>query len=113
MARLKTELLGAGMTVARDITNLDGILLIPAGSTLSDRQIGILQAWGVTEVEVQASEALPDADPLARLSPQEATKLRKQLRDLFWRPAESDPIFVEIFELLLRREARKRTTRTS
>jgi len=112
MPRIKTDLLTAGMMVARDVANIDGMLLIPAGSTLSDRQIGILQAWGVPEVEVQASEAVPDMDPLARMSPQSVAVLKAELMKSFWRSSDSDPVFLEIFKLLLQRKARRTATKT-
>jgi len=113
MPRIKTDLLTAGMRVARDVVNIDGTLLIPSDATLSDRQISILQAWGVREVEIQASEVVPDLDPLARLSPEAVAELRADLMQIFWRPSDSDPVFREIFNLLLHREARKQATLSS
>jgi hypothetical protein len=54
MIRVKSEALQPGMIVARDVKNIDGMLLAPLGCQLSERQIDILQAWGVVEVEVEA-----------------------------------------------------------
>ena len=107
MPRIKTDLLTAGMIVARDVANMDGVLLIPAGSTLSDRQIEILQAWGVSEVEVRVSDAVPDPDPLAHLSAEAVAEMKAELNEIFWRPSDSNPVFQEIFHLLLCRKARK------
>jgi hypothetical protein len=69
MPRIKTESLQEGMVVSCDVKNIDNMLLIPAGCNLTERQINILQAWGVAEIDIQDSKALEDADPLAKLAP--------------------------------------------
>jgi hypothetical protein len=107
MPRVKTESLQEGMVVSTDVKNIDGMLLIPSGGRLSERQIDILQAWGVEEIEVQATGGGDtDADPLARLSPEAAAKMTAELRARFWNPDEAHPVFVEVFKLLLQRRAR-------
>ena len=52
MSRIKTEQLKEGMVVVTDVKNMDDMLLIPAGAKLTSRQIGILQSWGVLEIDV-------------------------------------------------------------
>jgi hypothetical protein len=107
MPRIKTEQLVEGMVVSTDVKNLDDMLLIPAGAALSERQINILQAWGVAEVEVQASESVPDPDPLARLAPEVLARITGEVRGTFWQPDEESPVFAAIFKLMLERRARK------
>ena len=108
MVRVKSEELQPGMVVARDVKNIDGMLLVPSGCELSERQIGILQAWGVTELEVEASEEQAKAhDPLAQLPPELLAKITADLRARFWQPDESSPVAAEIFKLLLRRQAKR------
>src|SRR5262245_13721528 len=70
MPRVKTDSLEKGMRVMTDVKNMDEMLLIPAGATLTERQINILQAWGIEEIEVQQSAAAQETDPLARLTPE-------------------------------------------
>lgn len=57
----------AGMVVASDVTDRRGRLLIPAGSTLSERHVQALRMWGVTHLEVEGDEpediAPIDGDP--------------------------------------------------
>ena len=96
------------MVVARDVKNIDGMLLVPSGCELSERQIGILQAWGVVELEVEASEEQAKAhDPLAQLPPEALAKLTADLRARFWKPDEFGPVPAEIFKLMLLRQARR------
>ncbi len=108
MVRVKSEELKPGMVVARDVKNIDGMLLVPSGCELSERQIDILQAWGVTEMEIEASEEQAKAhDPLAQLPPGVAAKLTADLRARFWNPDEFGPLPAEIFRLMLLRQARR------
>ncbi|MGA2174860.1 MAG: hypothetical protein ABSH38_07750 [Verrucomicrobiota bacterium] len=107
MPRVKTGELKEGMVVAKDVKNIDDMLLLPAKAVLTGRQIDILQAWGVAELEVEASDLLGDADPLARLPPEVAAQLAAQIKALFWQADDSNPVFAEIFKLMLWRRARK------
>lgn len=107
MPRLKTELLREGMVVISDVKNLHDMLLIPSGAVLSERQIGILQAWGIGDVEVEHCPATDETDPIARLSPETREYLQQEIRNLFWEPDDSNPFFAEFSKLLLQRRASK------
>jgi hypothetical protein len=106
MPQVKTESLKEEMVVTRDVKNIDNMLLIPSGTTLTERHINILQAWGVAEIEVKDSPAGDAAnDPLAKLSPEELAKLTDEVKARFWKPDETNPIFTEVFNIILRRRA--------
>jgi hypothetical protein len=106
--RVKSESLQPGMKVAHDVKNIDGMLLAPSGCELSERQINILQAWGVTEVEVEAGEEMAKAlDPLGKLPPETLAKLTADLRARFWKPDDFGPVPAEIFKLMLLRQAQR------
>jgi molybdopterin biosynthesis enzyme len=107
MPRVKTELLQAGMQVASDVKNIDNMLLIPAGAELTERHIGILEAWGVTDVEVQVSAGAEDADPLAKLPPEVVARLTAEIKSRFWQADESNPVYLEVVKLMLHRRAAK------
>lgn len=108
MPRIKSEQLQEGMIVASDVKNLDGMLLIPSGATLTERQINILQAWGVPEVEVQMPEGGDPGDPLARLAPEVVAELTADVQSRFWSPDATNPIEAEVMRLMLRRAAGRR-----
>jgi hypothetical protein len=96
------------MVVARDVKNIDGMLLAPSGCQLSERQINILQAWGVTEVEVEADHEMAQAhDPLAQLPPETLARITADLRGRYWKPEEFGPAPAEIHRLMLLRQARR------
>ncbi len=109
MPKLKVERLQEGMVVAVDVRNMDQMLLLPAGCTLAQKQIGILQAWGVTDVEVEATDDFVDRDdPLTELPPEEVVRLTAETKALFWQLDETFLVEMEIFKLVLRRAARRR-----
>jgi hypothetical protein len=106
--RVKAEELSPGMVVAREVKNIDGMLLAPAGCELSERQIGILQAWGIAEVEVEANEEQARSrDPLAQLPPENLAQITAGLRARFWKPDDFGPVPAEIFKLMLVRQAKQ------
>ncbi len=108
MVRVKSEELQPGMVVARDVKNIDGMLLAPSGCELSERQIDILQTWGVVEVEIEANEEQAKArDPLAQLPPDVLAKITADLRARFWKPDDFGPVPAIIFKLMLLRQARR------
>jgi hypothetical protein len=107
MPRVKTGDLKEGMIVAKDVKNIDDMLLISAKAVLTSRQINNFKAWGVAAVDVEASELIENQDPLARLSPEAVEQLKADTKAVFWKPDESSPAFAEIFKLMLWRRARK------
>lgn len=111
MPRIKTELLQEGMVVSVDVKNLDNMLLIPSGCTLTARQIGILQAWGVSDIEVKSGGDAPDTDMLAKLPADALERLTAEVRASFWKVDDSDPIFAELFKIILRRRANRPTAK--
>jgi hypothetical protein len=107
MPKLKIERLREGMVVAVDVQNMDQMLLLPAGCVLAEKHIGILEAWGVTDVEVVAADdSADDGDPLAKLPPEELARLTAETKARFWQLDETSPVPMEIFQLILRRAAR-------
>ena len=108
MIRVKAEELKPGMVTAREVNNIDGMLLAPAGCELSERQIDILQAWGVAEVAVEATEEQARArDPLAQLPPETLADITARERVRFWKQDDFGPVSAEIFRIMLLREARR------
>lgn len=106
MPKVKIDAVKEGMVVSADVKNIDSMLLVPAGCTLTERQIDILNAWGVAEIEVVLAEGCADADPLANVSPEELAKLTAEIKARFWKVDETNPVFMEIFNLVLQRRLR-------
>jgi len=93
------------MVVSSDVKNLDNMLLIPSGCKLTARQIGILQAWGVPQIDVATTESTEETDQLTKMPPEVLEKLTQEVRATFWKADDADPVFAEVFKLMLRRRA--------
>ena len=106
MPKLKTDFVREGMVVASDVRNIDNMLLIPCGSTLTERQINTLKAWVVTELDIASAQAEVKMDFLAEFSPEEVAKLLAELKGRFWEADESNPVFMEIFKWVLQHRVR-------
>lgn len=104
MARLKIDQLCEGQVVGAEVRNLDGMLLLPADAWLTEKHIGILRAWGISEVEVKDGKlAATEGDPIAALSSDEYERLTTEVKQCF---AELDldyPVAKQVFEVKLRR----------
>lgn len=96
------------MVVAVDVKNMDNMLLLPAGCVLTEKHIDILNAWGITELQVEAGGPVEEVgDVLEQLPPGTLEQLRGELAALFWEPIDKGPIQAEAFDLLLRRKAKQ------
>ena len=107
MPRIKTESLQEGMVVSADVKNIDQMLLIPSGCTLTARQIGILQAWGVDNIEVASAGDSGSADMLETMPADALERLTAEVRASFWKADDADPVFAELFKVILRRRANR------
>jgi len=108
MPKVKLEFLQAGMVVTADVKNMDDMLLIPAGCTLTEKHINILQAWGVTDAQVETAGAAEDnSDPLQRLDPGVLAEITAELKEKYWHFDETNEVEVAVFNLVLRRKARQ------
>jgi hypothetical protein len=81
--KVTLEQLRPDMVLAADIVDGNGRLLLPAGTTVTDKHVRYCQMWGVLEVEIASGEGPPVVtepviDP-ARLAAAEAL-LRPRFR---------------------------------
>ena len=110
MARLHLKQVAPGMTLANQVDNLHGQLLLAAGCRLTPRQIGVLQAWGVVEVEVEGEGDFNGGNPssvVAKRDPRGGEAARLQLQKLFGRQDFSCPVILELFEACASRKVRR------
>jgi hypothetical protein len=108
MPKLKVASVREGMVVTADVKNMDNMLLIPAGCVLTERHINVFNAWGITDVQVEASGDVEDSgDVLNQLPAEIREQLRKELSAIFWEPVDKSPVQAEMFDLVLRRKAKQ------
>jgi hypothetical protein len=73
-----------GMVLADDVTNKHGNVLLGKGNQLSEKHIGVLKAWGVTEVNVEgADREQVDREEAEGLSSEAVASVEEKLKELF------------------------------
>ena len=55
MGRLSIDHVQSGMVLAKDAHTFRKQLLLPTGTVLSDKNIELMKAWGVSEVDTEGS----------------------------------------------------------
>lgn len=91
-----------GMTLASDVVNFNGQMLIPKGAQIVEKHLILLKTWGVEHIEIdQGEEALP-----AALSEGELQIITGQLNDLFRGIQKNNSWMEHLFQLCLERKAK-------
>jgi len=96
MANLRVDDLKAGMILDQPVRNRQGVLLLDAGSRITDKSIRIFKSWGVQEIAVIGDR--PDAkgaDGQAEYHGKD--KIEKQLQEKF-SDVLQDPVMAAIFK---------------
>ena len=76
MARLQTADLKAGMTVTEAVMTPRRMLLLPAGTVLTEAHLTTMRTWGVKDVLVDAEAPAPPPVPAADVTPLEDAAVR-------------------------------------
>lgn len=90
--------LEAGLEVAEDVFNVNGMLLLGKGTMLTDRHIRILKTWGVDSVRIEG-DTLIDPGPEIVIPPEFITEAEKKVQNRF-RLINSTAGFVSIIRNL-------------
>lgn len=80
MAQVPVEQLKPGMEVAEDVLNVNGMLLLAGGATLSEQSIRVLKMWGVKTLKVAGGD--DQVPPEAAANAPEAGALREAQKAL-------------------------------
>jgi hypothetical protein len=100
MGLLNTHDLKAGMVIAQDVTNQHGNVLLGKGSELSEKHIGILKAWGVTEIDVEGVDrAQVELEEVQGLPTEVVASIEEELQKLF-PDFGDDPLMQEIYRVV-------------
>ena len=95
----------AGMTVASDVHDRSGRLLLGAGIQLSEKHPRMCRAWGITEVDIVGHGTQKAAEPCEEeVDPLRLQAVEAKLAPLFCNTNLSYPPMAELFRLCLLRK---------
>src|SRR5512136_740561 len=99
MGILNINDLKEGMTLAADVKNKHGNIMIRQGMTLSEKHIMLLKAWGIAEADVDGfNRDQLHEDEMKTVSPEVIELIEKELHE-FFPPLEGDEIMSEIYRI--------------
>jgi hypothetical protein len=99
MGILNINDLKEGMTLAADVKNKHGNIMIRQGMTLSEKHIMLLKAWGIAEADVDGfNRDQLHKDEIKTVSPEVIEVIEKELHE-FFPPLEGNEIMSEIYRI--------------
>lgn len=101
--------LDTGMKLAADVHNLDGNLLFPAGTELSERQIEALMMWGVESVLIEGGQDDEEGIDLSQFSEGVVEQAQSAINDRYRLTKSSHPA-IETIRRISILEAAKRVS---
>jgi HD-like signal output (HDOD) protein len=107
MGKVNTADLEPGMCLADDVTASSGRFLLPRGAVLEHKHLKILQAWGITEADIEGvSSEESAARRLADLDPHILQRAKDAIDPLFACCDTENGPMKELYRLALLRTAR-------
>lgn len=115
MATVRINSLREGMTLAQDVKDMNGRLLLRGGVTLLERHITLFKSWGITEVELLDDSSVTSAPVSADSNKDDSQEnIRRaakataeaQLMKTFSANDLNDPMISEFFTLCVARKAK-------
>ncbi|GJL77116.1 MAG: hypothetical protein NPINA01_01050 [Nitrospinaceae bacterium] len=102
---VRTSDLKPGMVVARDVKDLHGRLLVPAGVKASAKHLKVFKIWGVPEVFIEGkTNARIESDPLEVVDPKKKKAIEGKVKALFSRNDLKHPFIQELVSICIHRE---------
>lgn len=99
MGILNINDLKEGMTLAADVKNKHGNIMIRQGMTLTEKHIMLLKAWGIAEADVEGfNRDQLQEEEMKTVSPEVIEIIEKELSD-FFPPFEGNEIMTEIYRI--------------
>jgi hypothetical protein len=105
MLKINVAMLKAGMTLAAEVLNEDGHLLIPANVEVSQKHIGLLESWGVPDVHIQ--ESGDGSTEEVRLSLEAIHRAETEVLPIFRHQNMEDATIQELMRISALRRARR------
>ncbi|GJL79856.1 MAG: hypothetical protein NPINA01_28450 [Nitrospinaceae bacterium] len=101
MATIKIRDLEEGMTLARDVLDRNGRLIVSAGENITGKHLRMFKAWGVTEAGVEGSNGpgKTEGNVPENFWEKVPTEVRKHVEELFRYADKQHPAVAELMEL--------------
>ncbi len=94
MGLVELSLVNPGMVLAKSVYSHSGVILLKDGRTLGEKDLLLLEAWGVTEVDIQGTDGTQGKEQVLSeiLSEEELSALDAKLDKKFSKQQENEVI---------------------
>jgi hypothetical protein len=99
MGRLSIDHVQSGMVLAKDAYTFRKQLLLPTGTLLNEKNIEMMKAWGVSEVDTEGCSEPDLAEVERRISQTPALAKANMVLDHRFSDVMNDPIMREILTI--------------
>ncbi|MGB9715375.1 MAG: hypothetical protein ACPL1G_03040 [Thermodesulfovibrionales bacterium] len=107
MAIINLEYLKPGMVLNNDVKDINGRLLMTAGTEIAEKHLHILKAWGITEVDIKGITEKEVEDLTKKdIDPFIFEQAENELNEIFIYTDKTHPAIREIFRLCAIRKAK-------
>lgn len=104
MKRLKNSDLQVDMIVAEDIFGRSGEIVMPTGTQLTEKNIKLLENWGISSVAVEGEEE----DIAGKFSAEQVADVEKEIHARFDANAKENPFIVQLMKLCVQRRLKQK-----
>jgi len=99
MGILNINDLKEGMTLAADVKNKHGNIMIKQGMTLTEKHIMLLKAWGITDADVEGADRdRLHQEEMRTVSPEVIAAIENELNGIF-PPVDGNELMSEIYRI--------------
>jgi len=100
IAELKPE-----MVIARDVTDLSGCVLLPAGVKITAKHLKIFKIWGIPDICIEGgTETAMTKTAIEGENSAQLEKIKEELKTLFCHNDLNHPVIQELFNICIERK---------
>jgi hypothetical protein len=108
--RVSLDDIKAGMTLASDLLEPGGRLLLPAQTVLTDRHLRYFQMWGIQDADIEGEQVPTGEDAAEPADPALVAEAEARMASLFRHADTSHPVVSQVLHHCITREVRRLTS---
>ena len=105
--RVSLDDIKAGMTLASDLQEPGGRLLLPAQTVLTDRHLRYFQMWGIQDADIEGEQAQTGADHAEAADPALVAEAEARMASHFRHADTNHPVVSQVLHHCVAREVRR------
>lgn len=108
--RVSLDDIQAGMTLASDLQEPGGRLLLPARTVLTERHLRYFQMWGILDADIEGDQVQTGLDQSHPADPALLAEAEARIASLFRHTDTNHPVVSQVLRHCVTREVRRLTS---